>query len=85
VSKHDAFYKARRLKRRHHKRGHTPWCSCPEMITTLLLLLRRRFSEPQETWARKVVKQLPTSRGPQPDLEVRDELQAYVPRQRQGD
>lgn len=35
------YRKARRLKSRHHRRGHTPWCQCPELWQSFAISLQR--------------------------------------------
>lgn len=35
------YRKQRRLRSRHTRRGHTPWCQCPEYWDRLVLALRR--------------------------------------------
>jgi hypothetical protein len=39
----ERYRKQRRLRSRHARRGHTPWCRCPEEITRMLLAVRRLF------------------------------------------
>lgn len=37
------YRKVMRLRSRHHRRGHTPWCSCPEMLQAMYLAINRRL------------------------------------------
>lgn len=39
------YRKQVRLRSRHARRGHKPWCNCPERYDRLLLALRRRKAE----------------------------------------
>lgn len=37
------YRKQMRLKSRHQRRGHTPFCRCPELWQALALALKRRM------------------------------------------
>lgn len=37
-----AYRKARRLQTRHARRGHAPWCFCPEVRQAMSLAIKRR-------------------------------------------
>ncbi|WP_432112794.1 hypothetical protein [Streptomyces sp. S1] len=39
------YRKAMRLKSRHARRGHTPWCRCPELWQGFALALQRKCRE----------------------------------------
>lgn len=39
--RHKAYYKAMRLKSRHARQRHTPWCNCPEMWQALTIGIKR--------------------------------------------
>lgn len=37
------YRKQTRLRSRHHRRGHTPWCRCWEPLQRLVIAVRRRL------------------------------------------
>lgn len=54
----ERYRKQMRLKSRHHRRGHTPFCNCPEMWQALALAMRRRLSSGVPL-ARRTVRRVP--------------------------
>lgn len=49
------YRKAMRLKSRHRRRGHTPWCQCLEMRQALAIGLGRLFASGQPLAHRTVI------------------------------
>lgn len=45
----ERYRKQMRLRSRHSRRGHAPWCRCPEEITRILLFIGRHFGRWKDT------------------------------------